>query len=155
AVAAASKLFAAPPRGGHEHPDWRALPLSQVDTDDPAAGYLATITASDPQQMIAQLAAAPERTVEIELRHAAALIALADWPAADAALDQIEATDRWEWRARWYRGLADLARERPAEAAASFTSVYHSLPGELAPRLALGMACESAANSAEAAGWYD
>src|SRR6185437_13082866 len=140
AVPTASKLFAAPQRGGDERPDWRALPRPQVETDDPAAGYLATITASDPQQMIAQLAAAPERTIEIELRHVAALISLADWAAADDAVDQIEAADRWEWRARWYRGLADLARERPVEAATSFTSAYHSLPGELAPRLALGMA---------------
>ncbi|MGN6868406.1 MAG: tetratricopeptide repeat protein [Solirubrobacteraceae bacterium] len=155
AVPAASKLFAAPQRGGHEEPDWRALPRPQVDTDDPAAGYLATITASDPQQMIAQLAAAPERTIEIELRHVAALIALADWAAVDEALAQIEAADRWEWRAGWYRGLAELAREQPAEAAASFRAVYHALPGELAPRLALGMACEAAGNSAEAAVWYD
>jgi serine/threonine-protein kinase PknG len=155
AVPAVSRLFAAQQRGGHEQPDWRALPRPQVDTDDPAAGYLATITASDPQQMIAQLAAAPERTVEIELRHVAALIALGDWAAMDDALEQIEAADRWEWRARWYRGLAGLARERPTEAASSFEAVYHSLPGELAPRLALGMACESAGRSAEAAGWYD
>ncbi len=155
AVPAASKLFAAPQRGGHEQPDWRALPRPQVDTDDPAAGYLATISASDPQQMIAQLAAAPERTIEIELRHVAALIALADWAAVDEALEQIERADRWEWRARWYHGLADLARDRPAAAADRFMAVYHSLPGELAPRLALGMAYEAAGDSAEAAGWYD
>jgi len=155
AVPAASKLFSAPPRGGHEHPDWRALPRPQVDTDDPAAGYLATITVSDPQQMIAQLAAAPERTVEIDLRHAAALIALGDWAAADDLLEQIERADRWEWRTRWYHGLADLARDRPAEAVDRFMAVYHSLPGELAPRLALGMASEAAGSSAQAAGWYD
>jgi serine/threonine-protein kinase PknG len=155
AVPAASKLFSGPLTVGHERPDRRALPRPQVDTGDPAAGYLATITASDPQQMIAQLAAAPERTVEIELRHVAALIELADWPAVDAALAQIEAADRWEWRARWYRGVADLARDEPAQARTSFASVYQALPGELAPKLALGMACELAGKSAEAAGWYD
>ena len=154
-VPAPSTLFSGPMRGGHEQPDWRALPRPQVDTDDPAAGYLATISAGDPQQMIAQLNAAPERTVEVELRHVAASIELGDWDAVADRLSEIEAADRWEWRARWYRGLADLARERPGEARVSFASVYEALPGELAPKLALGMACELAGQTADAAGWYD
>jgi serine/threonine-protein kinase PknG len=152
---APSNQFGGPLRGAHEHPDWRALPHPQVDSDDPAAGYLATITTADPQQTIAQLNAAPKRTVEVDLRHAAALIGLGDWGAVDETLDAIEASDRWEWRARWYRGLAALAMERPAEARTHFTSVYQLLPGELAPKLALGMACESDQQFAEAAGWYD
>ena len=44
---------------------------------------------------------------------------------------------------------------RPAEARTSFAAVYHQLPGELAPKLALGMACESDEQFARAAGWYD
>jgi serine/threonine-protein kinase PknG len=154
-VPAASKLFSGPMRGGHDQPDWRALPRPQVDTDDPAAGYLATITASDPQQMIAQLAAAPERTVEIDLRHAAALIELGDWDAAEDVLARLEAADRWEWRVDWYRGVAELARGRPDLSRAQFAAVYDSLPGELAPKLALGFACESAREIPAAARWYD
>jgi serine/threonine-protein kinase PknG len=152
---APSNQFAGPFRGDHEHADWRALPRPQVDSGDPAAGYLATITTGDPQQTIAQLNGAPERTVEVELRHAAALIELGDGPALDEMLREIEATDRWEWRARWYRGLADLAMERPVQAEGSFTSVYHMLPGELAPKLALGMACELQERFADAVRWYD
>jgi serine/threonine-protein kinase PknG len=152
---APSSQFGGPLRGGHERPEWRALPHPQVDTDDPAAGYLATITTADPQQTIMQLNAAPERTIEVELRHAAALIELGDWPAVEQILDQIEAADPWEWRARWYRGLAALASGRPAQAGTSFAAVYHVLPGELAPKLALGMASESDERLGEAAGWYD
>ena len=44
---------------------------------------------------------------------------------------------------------------RPAEARTSFAAVYHPLPGELAPKLALGMACEADEQFAQAAGWYD
>ncbi|HYB26278.1 MAG TPA: tetratricopeptide repeat protein [Solirubrobacteraceae bacterium] len=150
-----SNQFGGPLRGGHEHPEWRALPHPQVDSDDPAAGYLATITTADPQQTIAQLNAAPERTVEVELRHVAALIGLGDWDEVDETLDAIEASNRWEWRARWYRGLAALAMGRPAEARTNFAAVYHLLPGELAPKLALGMASECDERFAEAAGWYD
>ena len=152
---APSNQFGGPLRGGHERPEWRALPHPQVDSDDPAAGYLATITTADPQQTIAQLNAAPERTVEVELRHVAALIELGDWSAVDETLEAIEASNRWEWRARWYRGLAALAMGRPDEARTSFAAVYHLLPGELAPKLALGMACECDEQFAQAAGWYD
>ena len=154
-VPAPSTQFGGSLRGAHERPEWRALPHPQVDSDDPAAGYLATITTADPQQTIAQLNAAPKRTVEVELRHIAALIGLGDWSAVDEALGAIEASDPWEWRARWYRGLAELAMARPAEARTSFATVYHLLPGELAPKLALGMACEGDEQFAQAAGWYD
>ncbi len=154
-VPAASKLFSGPVKGGHDQPDRRALPRPQVDTDDAAAGYLATITAVDPQQMIAELAAAPEQTVEVQLRHAAALIELGDWDAADDVLAAIEAADRWDWRVDWYRGVAELARERPYLARGRFEAVYHSLPGELAPKLAIAMASEAAQEWAQATPWYD
>jgi serine/threonine-protein kinase PknG len=55
----------------------------------------------------------------------------------------------------WYRGVAELARERPDLAQAKFAAVYQSLPGELAPKHALGLACESARQWSEAARWYD
>jgi serine/threonine-protein kinase PknG len=155
-VPAASKLFTGPVRGGNERPEWSALPRPQVDRDDPAAGYLATISAGDPQQMIADLRAAPERTVEVVLRLAAELIEVGDWASAEDALAEVEAIDRWEWRTNWYRGVMDLARERFGDCRASFIAVYRALPGELAPKLALGMACESGgAEIAEGAGWYE
>ena len=155
-VPAPSKLFTGPVRGGNESPEWRALPRPQVDRDDQAAGYLATIAATDPQQMIADLGAAPERTVEVALRLAAELIEVVDWASADDVLAEVEAVDRWDWRTSWYRGVMDLARERFADSRASFTTVYRALPGELAPKLALGMACESGADAiAEGARWYE
>jgi serine/threonine-protein kinase PknG len=155
-VPAASKLFTGPVRGDNERPDWRVLPRPLVDRDDPAAGYLATITSTDPQQMIADLRVAPDRTTEVVLRLAAELIEVGDWDAAEEALAEVEAIDRWEWRVAWYRGVMNLARERFGDSRASFTSVYRSLPGDLAPKLALGMACESGGGAiSEAAGWYE
>jgi serine/threonine-protein kinase PknG len=154
-VPAASKLFTGPVRGGNEEPDWHALPRPLIDSDDPAAGYLATITATDPGQMIADLQAAPERTVEVALRLAAELIEVGDWPAIEEALAEVEAVDRWDWRVGWYRGVAELARGREDLARASLENVYRSLPGELAPKLALGFAGESAGDVEEAARWYE
>ena len=48
--------------------------------------------------MIADLRAAPERTVEVALRLAAELIEVGDWPSAEEALAEVEAVDRWDWR---------------------------------------------------------
>ena len=154
-VPAASNLFTGPVRGDNERPDWRVLPRPLVDRDDPAAGYLATITSADPQQMIADLRAAPDRTIEVVLRLAAELIEVGDWDAAEEALAEVEAIDRWEWRVAWYRGVAEFARGRENLARTSFMNVYRSLPGELAPKLALGFACEAARETADAARWYE
>ena len=154
-VPAPSTLFTGPMRGGNDHPDWRSLPRPQVARDDSAAGYLAAINAGDTEEMIAELREAPERTVEVELRLAAELIESSDFSGVEDALCGIEAADRWEWRATWYRGLADLARGRPSTARAGFTAVYRMFPGELAPKLALAMACETDRSFVEAADWYE
>jgi serine/threonine-protein kinase PknG len=154
-VPATSTMFTGALRAAIDRPDWRVLPRPQVSSDDPSAGYLATITATEPQQMIAQLQAAPERTVEVDLRLATAMIDGGDVEGAAALLAAVEANDQWEWRARWYLGVADLARGCAEPAVVSFTAVYDSVPGELAPKLALGLACESAGAVTEAARWYE
>jgi serine/threonine-protein kinase PknG len=142
-------------RASTERPDWRILPRPQVSSDDPAAGYLAAITAHDPQQLIAQLSAAPEQTVEVDLQLAAAMIESGDTDEALALLAKIEAADRWEWRASWYRGLAGLAGDDQKQAQDGFMTVYRAVPGELAPKLALALACETAGDFEQAARWYE
>jgi serine/threonine-protein kinase PknG len=150
-----SSLFTGDLRGRLDGPDWRLLPGLQVATHDPAAGYLATLAATDPAELAELLRAAPDRTVEVDLRLTRALIEAGDLTAADELIKQIEENDPWEWRAEWYRGLVELARERPQAAGLCFRSVYHAVPGELAPKLALGAAAEAAGNHAAAVGWYD
>jgi len=154
-VPSVSKLFTGPSRAGSGRVDWRALPRPQVAADDPGAGYLATITGTDPRHLLAQLEGAPEQSLEIELRRAATMIELGDWDGVEAQLAPIEAADAWEWRASWYRGLAALARSDPAAAQERFTAVYHALPGELAPKLALGIAGELDRDGDAAGSWYD
>ncbi len=151
----ASSLFTGDLRGRLDRPDWRLLPGLQVDTDDPAAGYLATLAATDPAELAELLRAAPDRTVEVDLRLTRALIEAGDLAAADALIKQIAENDPWEWRAEWYRGLVELARDRPRAAEPCFRSVYEAVPGELAPKLALGAAAEAAHIPAVAVRWYD
>jgi serine/threonine-protein kinase PknG len=154
-VPAPSTLFTSPLRADIERPDWRILPRPQVSNDDPSAGYLATITANHPEQMISQLRAAPERTVEVDLRLAASLIEAGEHEGAEALLTGIQASDPWEWRACWYRGVAELSRGRADHAVASFAAVYDSVPGELASKLGLALACEAAGELTEAVRWYE
>jgi serine/threonine-protein kinase PknG len=154
-VPATSRLFTGPFRAGPHRPDWQKLPRPQVDSSDPSAGYLATIAATDPQALISQLQAAPDHTVEVDLRIAAAMIEAGDWTGANKTLAAIEAADPWEWRTGWYRGISALATGRPADARTNFTAVYYHLPGELGPKLGLAVACELAGDNAEAATWYE
>ena len=50
--------------------------------------------------------------------------------------------DPWEWRAVWVAGLSALDAGDFASAQSSFNAVYGQVPGELAPKLALALACE-------------
>ncbi|MDX6717939.1 MAG: serine/threonine-protein kinase PknG [Solirubrobacteraceae bacterium] len=154
-VPARSTLFTPDFRIRSELPDGRLLPALRVATDDPAAGYLATLAAADPDELVGVLRRAPERTIEVDLRLAQALIDAREWHETHELLAEIERRDPWEWRVHWYRGVAALARQLPVAARASFEIVYQSLPGELAPKLALGVCCELANERAAAARWYD
>jgi serine/threonine-protein kinase PknG len=154
-VPARSTLFTGDFRARSDGPDPRLLPALRVATADPAAGYLATLAAVDPEELVSALRRAPERTIEVDLRLAQALIDAAAWDETDALLADIDERDPWEWRARWYRGIAALARQLPLVAHASFEAVYHAVPGELAPKLALGVCRELAGDPRAAAGWYE
>jgi serine/threonine-protein kinase PknG len=154
-VPASSTLFTGDFRAKPEDPDWRLLPSPQVATEDAAAGYLATLAATDPRELTALLRGAPERTVEVDLRLAHALIEAGELEQAEDLLCAIAASDPWEWRVAWHRGTAELAREQPVASREHFEVVYAAVPGELAPKLALGVCAERAGQPADAADWYE
>ena len=171
AVPAPSAEFTAALRGTIERPEWRTLPRPQVQVsdDDPSAGYLAAVAVTDPEQMIAQLqelradiariaesqGLTAVSTVEVDLRLAAAMIENGDFDDAEALLAQVEDQEPLDWRVDWYRGMSDLAQGSAHDARANFTAVYNAVPGELAPKLGLAVACETAGDHAEAARWYE
>jgi serine/threonine-protein kinase PknG len=92
---------------------------------------------------MAALAAAPEGTVEVRLAYARAAIEHRRFTEVEKTIASILTDDPWEWRAAWMGGLAELARGEAAAARASFNAVYGQVPGELAPKLALAVACET------------
>ena len=64
------------------------------------------------------------------------------------------AEDPWEWRAVWMSGLAALDSGDFAAAQSAFNAVYGQVPGELAPKLALALACERGGEGDIAEGLY-
>ena len=69
-------------------------------------------------------------------------------------LDELAGPGRADWRAAWYRGLAGILAGRLPQARAAFDAVYDILPGELAPKLALGLASEAAGDRDTAARYF-
>lgn len=128
-----------------------ALPLPIMDPADPAASYLTSLADSPPDEVIAALTDPPVRSVEVALRLARAHIELDAGVTADERLSRLDAD---EWRVKWYRGLANLAAGRLHRAHSWFDGVYSLLPGETAPKLALGLCSESREMPELAAAYY-
>ena len=92
---------------------------------------------------------------EIRLRMAGALGRISNFNEAETLLFSVEKDDAWDWRVLWYRGVMMLSQNKPEEAAKLFDQVYFDIPGEIAPKLALGLAAEMAGNLDLAIHMYD
>ncbi|MFF0450786.1 tetratricopeptide repeat protein [Streptomyces sp. NPDC004609] len=121
-----------------------ALPVPIPDAEDGAAVLLGGLAADSPDRIAEQARQDPKlRTVE------AALWLCRAYLEADEA-DQAHAWVRtakgrsgdYDWRIFWHQGLVHLMRGEVREAEAEFTAAYHALPGESAPKLALGYCAE-------------
>ncbi|MEA5361751.1 tetratricopeptide repeat protein [Amycolatopsis sp., V23-08] len=136
------------------------LPIPQVDTDDPAAGVLATTTSLEPRGAIEALAGAPRESIEVRLRIVRARIELGELSEAQRQLQAaqylaIKNGFPHDWRIDWYRGLIELAGGRSRVAHVAFEAVYDDLPGEIAPKLALGVSAEGVGDYFAAARFYE
>ncbi|MDQ7905215.1 tetratricopeptide repeat protein [Phytohabitans sp. ZYX-F-186] len=127
-----------------------ALPVPLVDPADPAAGFLAALSASG----IDALRSAPVQSLEVRLQIVRALVDAGDPEAAGAELWSLP-DDGTDWRLNWYAGLIALAGGRPDQARAQFDAVYDTLPGEPAAQLALAAACELVGDAAGATRRYE
>jgi len=141
------------------------LPVPVVDSADPAAGFLATLSTLEQVQRIAALTAAVQgekgtppavaESVETHLALARATIVSGDTMRAAAVLADAAGRDPADWRITWYTGLLRLVSGDAQQARAAFDAVLDVLPGELAPKLALGLAAEAAGDHAAAARYLD
>lgn len=133
------------------------LPVPQPDPDDPQTPLLHTVRAPDPLRLLTKLAGVPA-SVEVEFHRARAHLEAGNRTAAGHCLSAAERQLGWlahhDWRASWHRALLALAENRMRQAEELFHNVYRSLPGEPAPKLALGFCAEHLSRPDTAARFY-
>jgi serine/threonine-protein kinase PknG len=134
-------------------PRWQDLPTPMVDLADPAAAFLASVTVTEPAEVLELLETAPEKTIEVQLRAMRAHIELGAVDEAARLGDALLASDGGDWRVVWYDGLLALGSRDFDRATGRFDAVYSTLPGELAPQLALAVSLEMA-GQVDAPAWY-
>jgi serine/threonine-protein kinase PknG len=152
-TSAASVLFEAPAITS-EALEWNQLPALRVDTSDPQYAWLSNISVDDPGRRLDQLRDAPVATAEVRLAQAHAALELRRRDLVEQIVNEMLVDDPWEWRAVWVAGLSALDGGDFASAQSSFNAVYGQVPGELAAKLALALACERGGEGAIAEGLY-
>ncbi|WP_433475777.1 tetratricopeptide repeat protein [Spirillospora sp. CA-142024] len=132
-----------------------ALPVPLVYASDPAAAFLAGLTARDPADLAAALGSAPVASREVRLALVRVRIELGDLDGAARLLEDIAAEAPDDWRVDWYRGVRALAGGRGTEAVAVFNDLYDLAPGEQAPKLALAFCHETLGDMTSAGYFYE
>ncbi|MER7787771.1 tetratricopeptide repeat protein [Streptomyces sp. NPDC097640] len=135
------------------------LPVPFPDAKDPGAALLNTPTGSGPRRLIEQLGAFPHESAEIRFRICRAYLELGEPADAEAQLRAVEriigSGAPYDWRLNWHRALVRLTEGAVARARQEFDAVYGALPGEYAPKLALGYCAEHLGDHGAAECFYE
>jgi serine/threonine-protein kinase PknG len=138
----------------------RALQVPLVDPADVGAAVLSATVLSQPVQTLDSLRAARygsldsegvdlSESVELPLMEVRALLDLGDVAKATRKLDDLYERVGWRWRLIWFRAVAELLSADYESATKHFTEVLDTLPGELAPKLALAATAELSGSADE------
>src|SRR6202008_190365 len=88
-------------------------------------------------------------SIELPLMEVRALLDLGDVAKATRKLDDLANRVGWRWRLVWFRAVAEMLSADYDSATKHFTEVLDTVPGELAPKLALAATAELAGNADE------
>ncbi|TPG29870.1 serine/threonine-protein kinase PknG [Mycolicibacterium hodleri] len=138
----------------------KALQVPLVDPADVGAAVLSATVLSQPVQTLDSLRAARygsldsdgvdlSESVELPLMEVRALLDLGDVAKANRKLDDLQERVGWRWRLAWFRAVAGLLSADYESATKHFTEVLDTLPGELAPKLALAATAELSGSADE------
>lgn len=138
----------------------RALPVPLVDRTDVGAPVLVASVLSEPVHTLDQLRAARHgaldsegidlnESVELPLMEVRALLDLGDVAKATRKLEDLAARVGWRWRLVWFKAVSEVLSADYDSATKHFTEVLDTLPGELAPKLALAATAELAGTADE------
>ncbi|WP_345963907.1 tetratricopeptide repeat protein [Streptomyces sp. BRB040] len=132
----------------------RALPVPLPDASDPAAVLLGGLAADTPDRIAERAEGDPAlRTVETALWLCRAYLDAGNAARAEEWVARAGGwSDDYDWRIFWHRGLVHLTRGAVDEAEGEFAATYEALPGEVAPKLALGYCAEHLAERLREAG---
>ncbi|WP_428953093.1 tetratricopeptide repeat protein [Streptomyces sp. cg35] len=160
-----------PPGPLHEPPaaaDAAArLPVPRPDPHDDHHAELSRLADADPAALLQNTAdwrESPEvHLLRCRLRLRVALRADPDDAGLTLAEQELRAAadaigrerSRHDWRVDWHHGLVSLARDDVASARDHFDQVYGAIPGEYAPKLALGHCAERLGRHHEALTLYE
>ncbi|MGC9441253.1 tetratricopeptide repeat protein [Streptomyces sp. WG5] len=122
----------------------RALPVPLPEASDEAAVLLGGLAADTPDRIAARAEGDPAlRTVETALWLCRAYLDAGDAARAEAWVARAKGwSGDYDWRIFWHQGLVRLVRGAVDEAEDEFSAAYAALPGEAAPKLALGYCAE-------------
>ena len=143
AIHSTSSVLFEIPAVSDETLNWQQLPGLKIDESDTMTGWLRTVSIEDAAARLEALLAAPQVSPEVLLATAGAALHAGRFDVVDTAVADMLNSDPWEWRAVWMSGLAALARGDAPAAQSAFNAVYGQVPGELAAKLALALACET------------
>ncbi|MDR1387758.1 MAG: protein kinase, partial [Propionibacteriaceae bacterium] len=138
---AVSELFEHPTVASDSF-DWSHLPRLKPDPTDPAVDWLASLAPLPPTQRVAALGRPPVNSPEVELARCWVGLELGDAAFVDQRVEAMLSVDPWEWRAAWMAGVSLLQQSQWNQAQSYFNAVLGQVPGELAPKFALAVACE-------------
>ncbi|MER7564683.1 tetratricopeptide repeat protein [Streptomyces sp. NPDC097941] len=137
------------------------LPVPRPDPHDEHHAELSRLADAAPEALLQHIGDWRDSTEVHLLRCRLRLRNPADGPeAAERELRAAEARigprrAPYDWRLDWHHGLLALARDQVATARRHFDRVYAAIPGEYAPKLALGHCAERLGRRHEALTFYE
>jgi serine/threonine protein kinase/tetratricopeptide (TPR) repeat protein len=137
------------------------LPVPRPDPHDEHHAELSRLADAAPEALLQHIGDWRDSTEVHLLRCRLRLRNPADGP--DAAERELRAAEArigprrapYDWRLDWHHGLLALARDQVAAAWRHFDRVYAAIPGEYAPKLALGHCAERLGRRHEALTFYE